>query len=505
MIRQKTKIDITLIFFCALAAVILFTNLGNIYLWQDEATTAVLAKNTLEFGVPRAFDGTNLITTIYSDACMYKGWRYAPWLQFYITALSFRLFGVNTFAARFPFAILGVASIALCYLLSQRLFHNRRVSRFSAAFMLFSAPFFLYMRQCRWYALAIFFTLWLLISYLDLIEKKRFSAWGFMLSAVFLFHSNYAIFFPVFGAVCFHYIIFHIKNEGKVELKKALRYLLLIIMLTAPFFIFFTNLECRGQMTFLRTKGHLEFYIRVLNKYLFPLAFLFLSLSVFSFFKKRVFPILGQRLDRPRLWLLPVVFIFTVVFFVFLAEERQLRYIIHLLPLSCILMSLLVAGWMKLNVIAASLIFIIVCFTNSFHTGSPFAKKLWIPLADIAYELSHDYDGPVEGIVEFLKKNADPGDTVKLIMGDYAVIFYTDLKVDNRDFLTESFPEWIVVRNGWVSFENLNTRYRRRIEAEYQRIELDYPDIMWENRPDPGYHKFKTVTESPNQVVYKRR
>jgi len=175
------------------------------------------------------------------------------------------------------------------------------------------------------------------------------------------------------------------------------------------------------------------------------------------------------------------------------------------LPLSCILMSLLVAGWMKLNVIAASLIFIIVCFTNSFHTGSPFAKKLWIPLADIAYELSHDYDGPVEGIVEFLKKNADPGDTVKLIMGDYAVIFYTDLKVDNRDFLTESFPEWIVVRNGWVSFENLNTRYRRRIEAEYQRIELDYPDIMWENRPDPGYHKFKTVTEWPNVVVYKRR
>ena len=499
--RGKAKKDIVLIMLCILAGVILFTNLGNIYLWQDEATTAVLAKNTLEFGVPRTFDGTNLVTTIYSDPCRDKGWRYASWLQFYLAALSFYLFGLTTFAARLPFVIFGVASIVLCYLLSQRLFENRLGSRFSAVFMLFSAPFFLYMRQCRWYALSVFFTLWILISYLDMIKKKRFSAWGFIIASVFLFHSKYGIFFPVLGDMCFHYLAFHRKD---IELRKVLSYFAVIAIFTVPFWLYFVNLECSGAMTFLRTKGHLEFYVRVLNKYLFPLGFLFLSLAVFSFFRKKVFPVLGKPLDRSRIWLLAFMFIFTIGFLL-LAEERQLRYIIHLLPLSCVLMGLLIAGWLKLNIIAAGSIFIIVCFTNSFHTGSPFVKRLWIPLVDIAYELTHDYDGPTEGIVKFLNKNAKPGDTVKLIMGDYAVMFYTDIKVDNENFTAETFPEWIIVRNDWISFKNLSARYRRRIESEYQKIELDYPDIMWENRPDPGYHKFKTVAGWPNRVVvYKK-
>ena len=503
MTEKKARIDIVLVIFCVLAGVILFTNLGNMYLWQDEATTAVLTKNTLKFGVPRAFDGTNLVTNIYSDPCKYKGWKYSPWFQFYLVALSFYLFGLTTFAARLPFVIFGMASIALCYLLSQRLFENRLVSRFSAAFMLFSAPFFLYMRQCRWYALSIFFTLWLLISYLDLIKKKRYSALGFILSSVFLFHSNYGILFPVFGAIVFHYIIFHRKD---ISMKNILRYLSVIAVCTLPMFLYLASTEFSGQLTLLRVKGHLEFYVRTLNKYIFPLAFLFLSLGAFSFFRKKVFPILGRPLSRSRIWFLALVFIFSIGFMVLVNEERQLRYIIHLLPLSCILMSLLIAGWLKLNAIAAGIVFFIVCFTNSFHTGSPFLKKLWIPLVDITYELTHDYDGPTEGIVRFLNKNADPGDTVKLSMGDYAVIFYTDLKVDNENFTRESFPEWIIVRNDWVPFKNLSPRYRRQIESQYQKIELDYPDIMWENRPDPGYHKFRTVADWPNKVVvYKKR
>lgn len=501
---QKAEKDFMLVLFCLFAAVLLLANLGNIYLWQDEATTAVLGKNTLRFGIPRTFDGVNLVTTIYSDPCRDSGWKYASWLQFYLVAFSLRLLGENTFAARLPFAILGVAGVALCYLLAERLFQSRLVSRFSAAFMLFSAPFFLYMRQCRWYALSVFFTLWLLISYLDLIKKRRFSAWGFILSSILLFHSNYGIFFPVFAAVGSHYIMFYAKGARKIEPGKVLGYFSAIVLFTVPFMLYFVNLECSGQMTFLRTKGHLEFYIRVLNKYLFPFAFLFLSLVVFSFFRNKAFPVVGRTLDRSRLWLLPTVFIFTVLFLL-LAEERQLRYIIHLLPLSCILMGLLMAGWLRLNIVAAAFVFFIACFTNIFHTGSPFLKKIWIPLKDITYELTHDYDGPVEGIVRYLGKNARAGDTVKLIMGDLAVMFYTDLRVDNGDFAAEAFPEWIVIRNDWFPWKDLSARYRSRIESRYQKIELNYPDIMWENRPDPGYHKFKTATGWPNVVIYKKR
>ena len=493
--------DFILILLCLLAAVILFTNLGNIYLWQDEAETAVLAKNTLKFGVPRAFDGENLITNIYEDSCMYKGWKYAAWLQFYLVAMSFWLFGETTFAARIPFALFGVGSVVMCYLLAQRLFKNRLLSRVSCAFMVFSGPFFLYMRQCRWYALTVFFTLWVLLSYLDLLERKRFSALGFIVSGILLFHSNYGIFFPVFIALGLHGLVFN-RRFIKNNVKGLLFYLFIIAIFTLPSLLYLGGAEYTGEMTFARTKGHAEFYFRVLNKYLFPCGLLFLSLTLFGLFRKRVFPILIQPLNKSYIWLLIFVFISTIAFLLF-ADERQIRYIIHLLPLCAILMSLLIVGLLKVNKGVAVLLFAIVCFTNIFHTGSPFRKKLWVPLLDIAYELTHDYDGPVEGIVKFLKENAKSGDTVKISYGDYAVIFYTDLKVDNRPFQHQTLPEWIVPRKDWSGLEALNERYVKQIKSRYQRIVLNYPDIMWENRPDPGYHKFKTVSDWPKVVIYK--
>ncbi len=49
--------------FVVLAAVVLlFANLGDIYLWQDEAETALLARNVMTHGYPNAWDGKNLIT-----------------------------------------------------------------------------------------------------------------------------------------------------------------------------------------------------------------------------------------------------------------------------------------------------------------------------------------------------------------------------------------------------------------------------------------------------------
>ena len=53
------RIDPWLLLFLALGAALLLANLGNGCLWQDEAETAVLGKNILRFGYPRAFDGVN--------------------------------------------------------------------------------------------------------------------------------------------------------------------------------------------------------------------------------------------------------------------------------------------------------------------------------------------------------------------------------------------------------------------------------------------------------------
>src|SRR6516162_10591216 len=89
-----------------LAAVFIFTNLGTDYLWEDEGDTAALAVNILKFGVPKAWDGATFLDSDHGarlnrDMVMVTH----PWVQYYLAAGSFLVFGQNTFAARFLFAI----------------------------------------------------------------------------------------------------------------------------------------------------------------------------------------------------------------------------------------------------------------------------------------------------------------------------------------------------------------------------------------------------------------
>ena len=86
-----------------LAALLIFPNLDDRYLWDDEAETALLAKNVLRFGVPVAWDGVSLISQeCGSDYDVNYLWRQTPWLPIYLTAASFALLDAGTFTARLP-------------------------------------------------------------------------------------------------------------------------------------------------------------------------------------------------------------------------------------------------------------------------------------------------------------------------------------------------------------------------------------------------------------------
>src|SRR5262245_54837485 len=87
----------TLLLVIALGAGLIFANLDDRLLWDDEAETALLAQRVLSHGVPTAWDGRDLI----SQRCGtdYDGnylWRESPWAQVYLTAGSFKLFGIGT-------------------------------------------------------------------------------------------------------------------------------------------------------------------------------------------------------------------------------------------------------------------------------------------------------------------------------------------------------------------------------------------------------------------------
>ena len=72
------------------AAFLIFFRLDQRLLWVDEAETALLGRSVLVYGIPKAYDGRNLVSQEVGRE--YRAdyvWRWTPWLEKYLTAGSF--------------------------------------------------------------------------------------------------------------------------------------------------------------------------------------------------------------------------------------------------------------------------------------------------------------------------------------------------------------------------------------------------------------------------------
>ncbi|MBI1976218.1 MAG: glycosyltransferase family 39 protein [Candidatus Omnitrophica bacterium] len=488
------RVDPFFIAALVLAGFFLLKNLGNIYLWEDEAETALLARSVLNSGYPKGFDGVNLLKPTLGMGSEY--WIYHPWGAFYILALFFWLFGESTFVSRLPFVLFGLGALALTYRLARRLYPEKGIARIALALLVFSVPFLINMRQCRYYAPTLFFSLWSMLAFVRFTRKKRFSSWELLGSWGLLFFTNNGIWIPTI-VTQIAYLGFVLKERRTIQ--RFLGVLLVNLLLAVPWFFLARTFTLGAEIDWEHTRKNLEFYLRVTNKYIVPLEFWILFLGLLWGIGKKipVGKVLGGR-SSLLLWLWAAV---TLMFLLFV-EQRHFRYLISVLPVFFILESVLLfhllrsqwrwIGWTILT---------LLLFTNVLN--SP--HRAHSPLSNFLYEITHDYDGPNEGIVLYLRKHAKPTDTVKLKYEDTPVMFYTGLKVDNRWYLEEeTYPEWIIPRRPWAEDGFWESRYHANIQKRYERIELDYPDIQWENREDPGAHQFRTVRDVPKIIIYRR-
>jgi len=173
----------------AIAALLIFTNLGSDYFWEDEGDTAALASNILKFGVPKAWDGAAFLDSDHGarlnrDLVMITH----PWVQYYLAAGSFLVLGQNTFAARFPFTIASWMSILLAYAFVWRTTGNRIAAFSVAALLTFSVQFLLFARQCRYCSLNLLLVCWLFWIFFKM--KSAGDCALFVLVAALLFHSH---------------------------------------------------------------------------------------------------------------------------------------------------------------------------------------------------------------------------------------------------------------------------------------------------------------------------
>ena len=512
------------------AVVLLLTNLGNMYLWQDEAETALLSQRLGAFGLPLAFDGRNLIRQAPQDVQYTQDyvWVYHPWLPFYLTSFSLSLFGPTTFAARLPYALAGLATILLLYHTTQRCFH-RHIAMLASTLLLFCVPFALHARQCKYFAFAALFTVATLDAYLRMrdADSPSFALPYFIGAALFLFQSNFGAFVPLMAAIGLHLL------ATRPRWPELWRFVVAGLILTACVvpWAFYLQTWARGRFAFdvLRFVSHLVHYAVYVTGWVFPA----LLLILFALLLARLFKRSGQdRREASLLSLYLLVCLLTVLFLSATFIWMYFSYIVQLVPLLMVLLAWTVWQMVRRWRLLGYALLVVLITTNLLHVFPyvlPITRQFkWAALAarpylaetdallvaagqirtdlkDYGYELVHDYDGPNEGIVLFLRQQADADDLVVANYGELPIAFYTGLDIAGglSGFRLEeaSDAEWIINRRHGPYRDELA---RLVTEGSYEPIEIPYPDLPWGNRPVPEYHKFATVRDAPNVVIHRR-
>jgi len=111
--RQKKTFKLLVFLIFILCAYLSLKGLDSAYIWDDESETILIAKNFLSSGHFTAWDGRNLFA--YRNGTFIDKNLYSinPPLTYLLCALSFKIFGLSTWAARFPFVILGLISLII--------------------------------------------------------------------------------------------------------------------------------------------------------------------------------------------------------------------------------------------------------------------------------------------------------------------------------------------------------------------------------------------------------
>ena len=479
-------------------SVLVLANLGNIYLWGDEAATALVSKTILTYGIPMGAEHGNCFCQMYGKEVNQHGvWIWHPWFPFYLVAVFFRIFGISTLTARLPFALIGIGVVMMNYFYGKLLWHSKRAGVLAATLLLVSVPFLLLVRQCRYYSPAIFFSISGLYAYSQMLKGRRLAPAVLGLSACLLFHTHY-----VYAATLLATVIVHSAIYRRDLLRTAILVSALVTAICIPWMILFAGMGHTmtefGSFSARVSLNMERFGLHIVRHMFTPVLFIVLAvLAGFWNSRRRGRPWKMDPETAQSLALLVIYILVTIVTLGLTAQTFFFRYLAPLIPVFCLISALILESSMKLHPAIALAAMVVLAWRGQ--------------MPDYLYEITHDYDGPNEGIVKYLNAHAKRGDVVAVNHENLPIMFYTDLRVicavSGEDCSSARNAQWIVLRRFYVTKAELDmTRLlvHNMGESRYERFTLNYPDTPFENREDPERHFFRTQESEPRVTIYRR-
>ncbi|MDD5350701.1 MAG: glycosyltransferase family 39 protein [Chthoniobacteraceae bacterium] len=394
-----------------ISALLLFTQLGHYALWDDETYSAFGAEGILATGDTSAVVGHNVVA--FHNGLMLKNLcdRLTPPLPAYVIAVSFRLFGVSAFAARLPFALCGLASIAFIgYWLRKKQATFLRVLLMTIA-ITGNASLFLYFRQARYYGMAIFCSLVLAYFYCEWKGSWRQITLA-ALASIGLFGSHYLAYVAVYGALLVDYLAWG-RRSIKVRLPDVVWLFVFQALVCVPLALIWNPFgtqhgERLFSNTLLQRLTLIWWNVRDLNRCEFGVGLLLLAAPVFYAWRRDVWWIRGVVAISVYIAVISLLSPQTVS----ITSVADVRYIVPLIPL-CLLVGVLSLEKLtaRFPLIAVSLA-VVAFHTNILHLGPLVDGDVRFTSASFAGELAYPPGEPYSLAGQWIRENVRPGQSI---------------------------------------------------------------------------------------------
>lgn len=527
--------------------VCLFSNLDNAYLSIGEGNTALLGKNVLKFGYPRAWDGEYLAVPMYDGTInSHLAWVAHPWLQYYLAAAGIALLGPTSAGARVVFGLMGLLAVIALYRLVLEMSAPLAVAKLAAVLFGLHPLFWLYSRQSRYYAPTMLWMSLVVITYLRWRRNESASALaGFIASSVLFFYTQYPIWAVVMVGIGVYYLVFDCSRATFPRFAGAA---VTIGVLTLPWFLYaLPRFHFNLPPTLDGYANRLAVHLWKIQTLFYP----FLTLAVILGATVLIHRLLTRdrlprettvRLQR-EYWLLASAGVYVPL--VLLYPFFTTHYMLPVLPYGVIAVAWLllkirehnrwvgaatlalllatnilhILPYIAVEKIVANPEWIEALFPNPTATMTPGTPLRHYRTEQLAYRfyafdfwdfLRKDYRHQLKGVTTYLREHVAPDESVLVPWQDantfafytgLHIVYHTETPFFRNEELKKYFPpvagaDWIVPLEIDIPPHFYLTR---DFQTRYEKVYLEYPKEYFETYPNLEFFNFRTNTNAPGK------
>jgi len=489
MYKEGFKYSLGLVMILLLSSVLLFYNLGERDLWEDEHQVVSAAAGYLYTDDFYRWDWVRDDVVCLEDErrCQYD----RAWPHTWLIAQSYKIFGVSEWSSRVVSVLFGIFLVFLSYYFTKFFIEDKRIALFAAFLFSINPSYIKIGRYTRMYALLLpLFLILVYAFYKGMGEKTNLDFIKWQKIKNFIkenFNYNYPYLFLGFALLLF---VYHIHINGMVILPVLLLFAFYMailskekkyIVLALIGFILSTITVILGTSTSLLNKmtNFLSFFQRNNQIYLdyitrYPLSgkisIVILLLGLLSL------ALMSNKRIRNKLAYLYAIVIFSLIFFIYIADRyASFVYISHVSAISLVLITyfyLSIILRLRSRLVKSILIIFLIASSVQYlwlDAGSLYKNDNKLGNFSVAYKTIID--------------NYDSDNDV--IFGQYLRDYYLD-DVDSRTKIISmlnnrryQFTTFLIDINkyesGWITWESrkgyhISQEIREYINANFQKV-----------------------------------